>query len=256
MAKIQHKTPEGFRRVRSDGRTFFRPSLDVHAVHAHFKRLVPPLIHFDPVRELAGHLKRGHRYFFSTDLESAFDSVTAERLQSALEWKDINLELMLRNKKFFFHEEGEGGLIQGAPCSQYLFETYCRFGGLDRDLMEYCGMDLVSPRFHYTRYVDDILISSPQWLGKSVGPRVRGIVKRYGFVLNDAKTKRVDVNRTPLHVLGVVILGKRLEAPSALTQKLHEIDRSEDSHSGVLGRSRHIRRAHLRKNKKKKRGNI
>jgi len=154
MVKMLHQTPPGFKRVPGK-RITYSPRTTARAVHKRFLHQTKshPLSFPDPSQEIANHLRRGHRYFFSTDLESAFDQVTAERLHHALLWREISPG-WLTPRQYFFHENGSGGLIQGALNSPYLFETYCRFGGLDRDLSEYCG----KIGFHYSRCADDILI--------------------------------------------------------------------------------------------------
>jgi hypothetical protein len=245
MAKMAHQTPPGFKRVPGK-RVTYSPQATTRAIHQRFLRQAEasPLYFPDPGQEVANHLRQGHRYFFSTDLESAFDQVTAQRLRQALVWREIKLGWLVP-RQYFFHEKGLGGLIQGAPSSPYLFETYCRFGGLDRSLSEYCG----KLGFYYSRYVDDILISSPRELGRRIGPKVREMVGMYGFTLNDRKTKRVDVHSEPLEVLGLVIRGNRIDPSDDVIQKLHEPDRDDASRKGLLNWRRHVRKLSKRARK-------
>lgn len=246
MPKIMHQTPPGFERVLLSGRKriLYNPGIRVRAVHARFMRQVEehPLHFIDAGKGVMSHIQKEHRYFFSTDLVSAFDHVTAKRLTGALAWRGIRLG-WLTPREYFFHEMGSGGLIQGAPSSPYLFETYCRFGGLDRDLMEYCD----KLGFHYTRYIDDILISSSRPLGRRIGPKVRTIVDKYGFSLSDRKTKRVDVRSEPLEVLGFVIRGNRIDPSDGTMQKLFENDLPEQSRTGVFRWRRQVRELNKRR---------
>ena len=246
MAKIVHQTPPGFRRVRvrNSSRITFMPEGEARIAHDRFRAQAAtrPLAFVDPGREIMRHVKLGHRFFFTTDLASAFDAVTANRLRGALQWRQIPFG-WITPLHFFFHEGGRGGLIQGAPSSSYLFETYCRYGGLDRALFEYCD----KLGFHYSRYVDDILISSPRWLGRRVGPKIRGIVNEFGFRLNDEKTRRVDVHSEPLDVLGYVIRGTRIEPGDETMQKLHEPERDTLSSIGLFRWRRHVRSLNRRR---------
>lgn len=237
--KPAHQTPPGFERViREKGRVTYKPLLRARAVHLRFaaQTAAHPLFFADPGIEVANHVKRGNRYFFKTDLESAFDQVTAERLRAAFNHRSIPIG-WLTPRQLFFHESGRGGLIQGAPNSPYLFETYCKYGGLDRALWKYCDQ----LGFYYSRYVDDILISSPRELGRRIGPSIRRIVAEFGFGLNDKKTKRVNVFHEPLHVLGYVIRGGRIDAEGTVIQKLFDPGRSDRSRHGLFRWRRHVR---------------
>jgi hypothetical protein len=236
--KIEHETPPGFRRRAEKGRVTYNPGIAVRAVHKrlHAQVKAHPLTFADPLPEVRQHLERGHRYFLKTDLSSAFDHVTAERLRAALKHRGINPG-WLSPLQYFFHEMGRGGLIQGAPASPYLFETYCRYGGLDRDLGEYCD----KLGFCYTRYVDDILISSHRPIGKRVGPSVRRIVGAYGFALSDKKTKRVDVYAEPLEVLGYLIRGPRIDPAPRTLQTLFDPQISDVVRAGIFRWRRRVR---------------
>lgn len=238
MAKIAHQTPEGFTAHHKGARVTYAPGTIARATHARFfaQTRDKTLAFHDPLVEVRRHLELGHRYFFKTDLSSAFDQVTLERLKKTLRVRGINLG-WLTPRKYFFHEEGRGGLIQGAPVSPYLFESYCRYGGLDYDLLEYCD----KLGFCYTRYVDDILISSHRHLGKRVGPSVRAMVGAYGFDLSDKKTKRVDVYTEPLAVLGYVIQGTRIDPSPQTLQTLFNPSTSEAARTGLFRWRRHVR---------------
>lgn len=213
-----HQTPPGFEHKKLGKRFIFVPSQEVRTSHAMFMEKVSdkPLVFSHPGHDVRRHIKRGHRFYLKTDLSSAFDQVTYERITTALEWREIQPE-WIDPRKFFFHEDGTGGLIQGAPSSPYLFETYCRFGGLDRLLSEYCD----KLGFHYTRYVDDILISAVRPLGGRIGPSIRKIVGQFGFVLSDKKTCRYDSHLQEVSVLGYVIRGTKLFPSNEIAQKLH-----------------------------------
>lgn len=217
----EHRTPPGFTRITLPGskRVVYDPGNAARAIHTRFATQVREkwLDYNDPLLMVRSHVDKGHRFFFKTDLSDAFSQCSLRRLDSALTWRRISPGWLTPTRSFF-HEGGRGGLIQGAPCSSYLFETYCRFGGLDRELFEYCD----KLGFYYTRYVDDILISAPRWIGKRVGPSIREIVARHGFALNDKKTRRVDVQCESLEVLGLQIRGNRIDASFRIMQRLHE----------------------------------
>lgn len=244
--KLQHETPAGFRRLIENNRVVYSPNITVRATHARFFEQVKnhKLSFGDPLAEVRRHvelIEDGHRYFFKTDLKSAFDQVTIKRLRLVLARRGILPGWMIP-QSHFFHERGRGGLIQGAPASPYLFEIYCRYGGLDRTLFEYCDQ----LGFYYSRYADDILISANRELGKRIGPSVRSIVGKFGFELSDKKTRRCFGS---VEVLGYVVKGNQLSPSPRSLQPLFDPKLSDRARSGVFTWRRHVNKGSRRRRK-------
>ena len=177
MLKKVHPVPAGFKIAKGfthkGARQVFNPSLVARQAHKLFLAEVPEVLWLGPLESVRSHIDSGNRFFLKVDLASAFDSVTNSRLVSVLEgctgWGvDIPSEL-------FFHEGG--GLIQGAPASQYLFRLYCEQSGLDDDLDRYCQEQnrLNKKGYVWSRYADDIILSAYNPIGRTVVPRLRRI---------------------------------------------------------------------------------
>lgn len=148
-------------------------------------------------------------YFMKLDIEDAFDSVSYKNFiqfvnDDWMRWTDGHpREIPLAGRIYhgwpFFHR-GDGGLIQGAPTSPYLFERYCLISGLDDWLRTYAW----SRGYTITRYVDDIVISSRQPFGVRVKRTIReAFLEEWGFRLNENKCMKVDTRRSPMEFLGV-----------------------------------------------------
>ena len=112
-----------------------------------------------------------------------------------------------------FHQDG--GLIQGSPLSPAIFHQYCSVV-LDKCVSAFCE----SRRIIYTRYVDDILISSKKPMGKRVRKILRSIIRSCGFSLNEDKDKVVCTFSTPLSALGMVIYRGRVCVSSEFLSSL------------------------------------
>ena len=256
MGKIRHETPPGFREVRLKGkRITYAAGLGAKATHLRF--MAQALVNTknwgpgDPGVKVAEHLAKGHRYFLTTDLKSAFDHVTLEQLIKPLIYCGID-PVWLSPRQYFFHEMGYGGVIRGASPSSFLSEICWRFGGLDWAVFEYCEkLD-----FHYTRFADDLLISSPRHIGRRVIGKLREKVEANGFRLNEQKTKRVDVYTETLKVLGFSIRGQTMRANPRSFGRLHNVDTGDGAYEGLKG---YIRRAQklnrqARKQRERRRG--
>lgn len=233
------RTPDGYKKIiLAGGRVTYNPSEVVREIHKKFLAEDGVLEYERPEVKVMSHVRLGHTYYFKTDLKSAFDQVTYEMIVKYAEHFAIRLS-SLEPREYFFHNQGEGGLIQGSLASPHLFETYCRFSGFDFDLQQYCK----KIGFHYTRFADDLLFSAPRRIGGRVGPKVRQIVGHYGFALNDAKTRRVNTLEEPLEVLGYKIMGTRIDPLDKTIQKLYSPKYDEEQRWGIRKWRKDVKKA-------------
>jgi hypothetical protein len=98
-----------------------------------------------------------------------------------------------------FLDEAERALITGAPASPELYNHYAGIL-LDRDLRALCDRHGLT----YTRYIDDIAISSgTEPIGKRKRRAVCNLIEGAGFPINHAKAKVCDLIQQPIVITGV-----------------------------------------------------
>jgi len=223
MPSINHPTPPGFIRSRGPkGRIVFEPDLATCAVHKGLLDSLGKLKFPNQFQCIEPHLKNRSRFYWKVDLRDAFDSV-----------KPFDVEVFLdidfgSNWRLFFHKDG--GLIQGAPASHPLFNLYCA-ERLDIKLREYCAKyNLV-----YTRYVDDILFSDTEWIGKRRRRIAIGIIKQTGFNIKDDKVSLVDNTKQQLVFLGIRVLNNRVGTTIEFQKKLTDAILNNEDKDVVAG---------------------
>lgn len=132
------------------------------------------------------------KYILNIDLKSFFPSIHFGRVRGAFMAKPFNLSNEVATvlaKIACYHNE----LPQGSPCSPTISNIVCYT--LDKRMIK------LSEEYHfsYTRYADDITISSDTPLPKEiiirteeniiiVGKKLRSIIEHQGFTLNETKT--------------------------------------------------------------------
>ncbi len=203
MLKQANPVPPGFKRLSIKGREVFAPDDFVRELHNHFLNEVPLVRWENQLHTIGRHIDSGNRFFLKVDIASAFDSVRHRELSTAV-YKDWGWDTYIPDE-YFFHKSG--GLIQGAPASPYLFRLYCERSGLDTELAAYCSEQnkLNNKGYVWSRYVDDVIISARNPIGRTVVPRLRSILRKRGFILNDSKTIKRDTKWRPFEALGVRI---------------------------------------------------
>lgn len=161
------------------------------------------------------------RHFVEMDIEKAYDAVDISLLAEiflnfAAEWEGDSLEYI---KQFFerFCSPGEGkGLVRGAPSSSYLFNIYTEVL-VDRRMHQLCK----NLGLFYTRYIDDMLFSSDELIGKKKRRQLRAIVRAAGFILNEDRSRVIDLEKGPAVITGVGIeLPNRMFMPRRQARKL------------------------------------
>lgn len=153
------------------------------------------------VRNARLHAKRP--YLFKLDLAHAFDSVDASRLCQLIEKR---ARVCLRRegplpsadewyrflKPYCFTRRD--GLIQGAATSPLFLDWYCE-EHIDRHIRyliwyrDRWSDTVITHRLLYTRYVDDLVFSSPLPITKRVRRMLRRVIARSLFLENHKKTE-------------------------------------------------------------------
>ena len=170
-----------------------------------------------PVRHILPH--RHNRYFYVTDLHNAYGMVDGERLARIIAENSNGLtsfEAALEFLKLYCLAP-EGGLATGAPASPILFNIYAAvlIDAPMRDLCEKFGLS-------YTRYLDDIVISSPNVpFGQKKRQQILSIIREAGFDISYKKTKVLDLQKGRITLCGFGLeIGGRIFLPRRYRQKL------------------------------------
>lgn len=200
-------------------RAIFIPSDGMRKIHAHIKNkikrclqagtvLLPSATGWVPKssvkKHLLAHRTKGkfHRYWFVTDIHSAFPSVGFPDVVIALSQVYIMESLDEYTsfvKKYLWHEKD--GLMQGLPASPILFNMIAEVN-LDRYLRAFCRRYQIT----YTRYGDDMVFSSDTYISKAVRAELCGFVARAKFSIGQKKTKFLDLKQRGsiiLHGVGI-----------------------------------------------------
>jgi len=198
----------GFKRhVIKGGREVFQPCDAVANLHRYYMSRMPQF-RFRTIEECVRHHVK-NRFFYKLDISNAYGCVTGEMAHI--------LPIDFGNySPFFFHKDG--GLIQGAPASPYIFELYCQ-ETIDRHIGTYCRTHLL----FWSRYMDDILISHPNHriVQKHKRP-LRRILERAGFVVNTDKTQSYDGKLQPFNFIGVKFHNWEVTITDEARKKLRE----------------------------------
>lgn len=177
--------------------------------------------HSSPLKNVLRHER--NRYFYLLDIQNAYLHVDTGRLAGVLCSFDSRLNGQEEQMRYFlahrFTENLEDGLITGANASVDLYNHYAGVL-LDRDLQALCEQYGLT----FTRYVDDITISSPEPIGKRKRRAIRDLIEKNGFPLNHAKTKVCDLQKESIVICGVGLRWKgRVFLPRNYLRKLRGI---------------------------------
>src|SRR3989344_1755738 len=202
------------RMVNGKMRTLAIPSealAEAHLQLHHYLQRALQVKLLSPVKNAAKH--KSSLYFFQTDLKDAFPSLDPRRLSGVLcqllfeagEYIGSYDEVAEFLGKYCFIEGH--GLAQGAPASPVLFELYCRWY-IDRQVRDLLDKQRKKgcPYVVYTRYVDDLTISSRHPISKYLRTEIKRIVRGAGFAVDPNKTTYFLRERHDVVVTGVRIL--------------------------------------------------
>ncbi|HEY4475348.1 MAG TPA: reverse transcriptase domain-containing protein [Candidatus Paceibacterota bacterium] len=156
------------------------------------------------VENVAQH--RFQRFFYLVDLKKAYPSVQVEDLVRALTFLDSrwwNQGAKARDflEQYFFDKQG-GGLYTGGTASNDLFNLCLGFS-IDLALGELCARHSIK----YTRWVDDLTLSSPYSMPieKATRREIRAIIERTSFKVNHRKSQYLDIEKGPVFINGIGI---------------------------------------------------
>lgn len=124
------------------------------------------------------------------------------------------------------------GLPQGAPCSPYLFNVYCQ--PMDFELGEFCEQYNLT----YTRWLDDITISSPQAanaLSPAIRKKIRGIIESHNLPINHTKSKLHSLSNGPVTITGISLYpnGRIQPSPNLIDKMFKEFAEIEAAIPGA-----------------------
>ncbi|TSC64328.1 MAG: Retron-type reverse transcriptase [Parcubacteria group bacterium Gr01-1014_106] len=156
---------------------------------------------------------RYNRYFFLTDLQSAYQNVDGKKLAEVLCGLDPRLSAEREEVYGFLTQfclDPKGGLVVGAPASPDLFNIYAG-KLLDEPLAALCEQYGLT----YSRYLDDLAFSSrTESIGEKKRKKLRAVIRTAGFSISDHKTHVMDLAKGPIIITGVgVELGGRIFLP-------------------------------------------
>lgn len=154
------------------------------------------------VSNAAQHVR--NRYFYKVDLRDAYANTQLAALADTLRWIDPELGSYAEIKSFLeqFCSGRNGGLAFGASTSPALFDIYCGYE-IDTKIRELCS------KATYTRWFDDLTISSKIPIARILRRRIREVIQAAGFSEHRWKSRLVDrlfqSVEKPLKVTGVVM---------------------------------------------------
>ena len=194
------------------------------------------------------HQAKGSRWFLKMDIKDFFPNTTAEKLDEALKTTyPFCLMTACSRSRLIQICTVEGCLPQGAPTSPLL--TNMVMGFVDKEINDYCK----EHGYVYTRYADDILISSKYSFDKEeVVARVEECVAARGYELKLEKTRYGSFNGRNWNLglmfnnQGKITVGH--EKKHRVKVMLHNYLTKEDQHTeenrykliGIIGYCRYI----------------
>lgn len=152
-----------------------------------------------PLKAIRKH--RGNRFFYVVDIKDAYQAVVIDRMVEALGLLGLgNLDEGVNVKVFLerYCVSARGGLATGSPSSPDLFNLYCAFA-IDGKIAEICK----AKNLTFTRYLDDIIVSSPSAISRTTRRKIRSVLTTNGFVINHRKSEVRDLRKGAIILLGI-----------------------------------------------------
>ncbi len=196
---------------RKKARQLYDPSEDMRKLHrrvlAWLRSRQLPLIFSvggmegdSPLKHVQRHA--GARFLHALDLKGAFESLAVTKIASALGTIDPQLAKGSYGVEQFlwaFCATKQGGLVTGAPSSTVMFNATLGVH-LDPELARYCH----SRGLHYSRYIDDLVISGDTQIGTDQRRTIRRLVDEAGFEISHRKSILADLDRqTSVRIHGI-----------------------------------------------------
>lgn len=149
-------------------------------------------------------------YFVLLDIHHAYPSVNKKQLKKIFQKYNLNY-----NIDYFF---GEDGLYTGGNASALLFNLYAQ-EFIDQKLFDYCRKHNIT----YTRYLDDLVFSCPDVIGKRKRKVIMNIIRYSKLPIAYRKAQVVDLKTGAIVVNGIGINKKhKLFIPKHYTQRIIE----------------------------------
>ena len=144
-------------------------------------------------------LHRGSSHFLTLDLVDAYGSVTMRHL-AGLEivhgFSETRLTPAFLQRYCFSRT---GGLAQGGPASQDLFNLACT--SLDMRLSMICAREGLI----YSRYVDDLTFSGQAPISQALRREICAAIEAEGFRVNHLKARLSMIAKGPVEVTGILV---------------------------------------------------
>lgn len=181
------------------------------------------------VTNAENHLNR--KYVLTLDLLDFFPSITRPRIFGRLTTSPYDFQPRIANVIASLATNSLDTLPQGSPCSPIISNMIV--AELDAELARFAA----SKHCHYTRYADDITISTKrQHLSPEIAkyPNSRGtgqailgdglmsIIERHGFRVNHRKT-RLQSDWTRQVCTGLIVNGQTVAVPRAYVRRLRSL---------------------------------
>lgn len=163
----------------------------------------------------------GYRYTLSMDLADFFGSIQVSHVIGLVPGDII--------EKCFI----DGNPKQGLPTSPLI--SNIAFLCCDKEIIQ--ALEKLLPKFVYTRYADDLIISFDEFsYAKKISFVVKQAVERNGFRVNPAKTKIQDRNNGRIVVTGIAIDKDGLSATRRTKRKIRAAlhQGKKESEKGLL----------------------
>jgi hypothetical protein len=150
-----------------------------------------------PLKNVNRHL--GNHYFYLTDIKNFYPSIKGKMIAQVICHLDKTAEekqVIEFLRRYCLGRKGE--LLIGAPASPDLANLVAGIL-IDEQIGEYCKEFNLT----YTRYLDDLAISSIEPIGKRKRKVIRFIVENAGFEINHQKSLVWDLREGPITITGV-----------------------------------------------------
>ena len=167
------------------------------------------------------------RHVLNLDLQDAFPSVSETRVYSIVNWR-IGRLLKLNAPQLTAQERAsaceaitqlctrDGVLPQGAPTSGYLLNLAC--ARLDR-LVYAATLKSRLPQVKYSRYADDLTITSSGPIPPEFIAQIKRAVIRSGFKVNPYKVHTHSDSQRAIVICGVRLHNQSLALPKATLKR-------------------------------------
>lgn len=166
----------------------------------------------DNIRNAKHH--QGNCYFFVTDLENFFPSVSCGMVYKALVKAGYSADVShIITRLYTFN----GAVPQGTPTSMALANL------ATLDMTKAIWAICKQGKMKFTVYVDDLTISS-QLDFKNLCPKITEIIRRYGFKSNCKKTY---YKRGKQNVTGITVRQNRIAAPCSILYKISNAKKTQ-----------------------------